>query len=148
MAVQTTTHTKVLYRNLVVNYLVTVDVDGIRSLYQIARHLFYLKNVNTLKKDLGDNYQTIISRFNKFIPLYEYTRQLRQMIRETTDKKDKEKFTKELQEHCMRLPVINESIIIIFECLVKNTDLKDIPPQHPTVRDSMDNKMPLSFEEQ
>lgn len=143
--IETSTTMKQIYRHYFINYIIKDDVDGMESLYKIARHLISDKKINTLKKDFGENYDKIMKRFNSFIRSYQLAQQYRLIIGETPDKKIREEYDKKLRELCMALPVINNAVILVFTALVKNTDLKNIPIQSPTTRDSLDNRMPISL---
>lgn len=104
------------------------------------------KNVNNLKKVLGDKYDVVMKRFRAFLPQYELAAQYRQMIMETKSVKEKEYYTDELKKLCYSLPVINDSIILVFELLVSRTDLRNVPMLSPHVLDTDSNRMPMSFQ--
>ena len=146
--IETSTAMKQIYRHYFISYILKDDVDAIESLYKIARHLINDKKINTLKEDLGKNYDTIMKRFNAFIPHYQLAQQYRKILVESSDTKVKEETEEKLRNLCRNLPAINDSIILVFTALVRNTDLKNIPIPHPNIRSERSDSMPLSFSEE
>ena len=146
--IETSTALKQIYRHHFISYILKDDVDGIESLYKIARHLINDKNINTLKKDFGKQYDAIIKRFTAFTPHYQLAQQYRKIIAENSEQKVKEEAEDNLRKLCRNIPAINDSIILVFTALVRNTDLKNIPIPHPTIRSERSDSMPLSFTEE
>lgn len=144
----TTTSMKQLYRYRFGKYLLSDDVDAIYELWKINCHLMPIKEINTLKPDLGTNYPNIIRLHDQYTPLYEYCKQIRQILIDAKEEKTKEYYKAELMRQCSRLPQVNKSIIYVFMSLTLNTDLQKIPIQSPTIQDKHDNRKDLMFTEE
>ena len=141
----TSTSVKQLFRYKYGDYLVKDDSDDVDNIYRICLHLIPNDNINNLKEDLGKEYDKVMSEFNKFTQVYSYCKQLRTMIKEEENEKKKESLKDELKRQCVRLPTINIAVILIFEHLIKNCDLKNIPIMSPTIKSPTENRMPFSF---
>lgn len=146
--IQTSTSMKHIYKYHFAKYNINDDVDGIYSLYKICRHLMASKKINTLKKDLGKNYDVVMKRFRAFLPQYELANQYRKMMLDTRSHKLRDEIEDNLRLLCMKMPVINDAVILVFTILVNNSDLRNVPMLSPYVLDKSDNQMQLDFSQE
>lgn len=139
------TSLKQLFRHKYADYLLTDDADDYERLYKITQHLISYKEINTLKKDLNDKYDVVMRQYYQFVKIYTFCKQLRKLILDEKEEKKKIEYKNDLKNACTHLPAINLSVVIVFECLIKNTDLKDIPIPSPNVKSPTDNRLPFNF---
>lgn len=134
---------KELYRHRYGQYLVINDGDDYERIYNITQHLISYPEINTLKDDLGKDYGDVMERYNGFVSVYTYVRQLRTLALLEEKKKKKKEYLDEIKDMCIRyLPAVNQAVILVFHLLYKNTDLKKYSVPTPLVKSHRDNSMP------